>query len=119
MATNRKLSNDILSDDANSFAGLKTITNYKPSNPLYTVEAIETVEEEMKQLQMQYVQLSTQVATVYDNMLKKEWEFHERTIGAKTSVAAQYGRDSDEVQIVGKKKISDYKKRGAQKKETK
>jgi predicted nucleic acid-binding Zn-ribbon protein len=111
----KKLPQNILQADLEVFAGLKTIEGYKPANPLYEIAAIQTVKDEMEALQLRRFQLETEIDTVRDLTNKKENEMHERAIGATTSVEAQFGRDSNELQAVGKKKVSDYKKHKAKK----
>jgi hypothetical protein len=106
----KKLPQNILQSDLEVFAGLKTVENYQSVNPLYEVAAIQIVKDEMEELQARLFRIETELSTVRDLTNKKENEFHERTIGAKTSVEAQFGRDSNELQAVGKKKVSEYKK---------
>jgi hypothetical protein len=117
--SNRKLPQDILLADLDAFTGLKTVSSYKPSNDNYKVENIQIVKDEMDNLQTQRLQLETQLAAVRDLANKKENEFHALIIGATTSVEAQFGRDSNELQAVGRKKLSEYKKRKAKKPEPK
>ncbi len=111
----KKLPQNILQSDLEVFAGLKTVENYRSVNPLYEVAALQIVKDEMEELQTRRFRLETELDTVRDLTNKKENEFHERTIGATTSVEAQFGRDSNELQAVGKKKLSDYKKHIAKK----
>jgi hypothetical protein len=44
-----------------------------------------------------------------------EWDLHNKILGAKKQVVALYGEDSDEVQAVGLKKKSDWKRSGGRK----
>jgi hypothetical protein len=117
--SNRKLPQEVLLADLDTFTGLKTVGGYKPSNENYRVENIQIVKDAMENLQTEQLQLETQLATVRNLANKKENEFHELMIGAATSVEAQFGRDSNELQAVGRKKLSDYKKRKAKKTEPK
>lgn len=116
---NRKLSQNILQADLDAFAGLKTISGYRSTNPLYEVEAVQLVKTQMEELQTRLFQLETEVETVRDLTKKKENEFHDRIIGVSTAVETQFGRDSNELQAIGKKKLSEYKRRKAKKPEPK
>ncbi len=115
----KKLAQNILQADLDAFTGLQTIAGYKPANSMYEVPALQTVKDEMDALQKQRLQLETQLATVRDLANKKENDFHELMIGAATSVEAQFGRDSNELQAVGRKKVSEFKRRKAKKPEPK
>jgi hypothetical protein len=42
----------------------------------------------------------------------REWAYHNKIVGMRDSVAAQFGRDSDEVQAVGRKRESERKTPG-------
>ncbi len=44
-----------------------------------------------------------------DNEVAAQWAFHDRIIGAKTAVKAQFGDSSNEIQSMGLKKKSEYK----------
>ena len=47
-----------------------------------------------------------------------EWAFHNKVLEAKKQVAAQYGSDSDQLQAIGLKKKSEYKKPAKKKQPT-
>ena len=44
-----------------------------------------------------------------DTATAAEWDYHNNILGATLQVAAQYGKDSNEYQAIGKKKTSEYK----------
>ncbi len=50
-----------------------------------------------------------------DQAVAAERAFHNKILGAKKQVVAQFGVDSDEVQAVGLKKKSEYKRSGGRK----
>jgi hypothetical protein len=39
----------------------------------------------------------------------KDWTFHNLMLGAKDQVTAQFGRNSDQIQALKRKKVSEYK----------
>ncbi len=44
-----------------------------------------------------------------DNEVAAQWEFHEKIIGARAQIVAQFGDNSNEKQAMGLKKKSEYK----------
>ena len=50
-----------------------------------------------------------------DLAAKAEWALHNAVLGVKTQVAAQFGKDSGEIQMLGLKKTSEYKTPGSRK----
>jgi hypothetical protein len=97
----------VLEADRNSVAALQGIAGYAPANPAYSVAAIMTLQTEMTAARDAEAQAAAALATARDTAAAKEWEFHNRVLGMKDQVIAQFGRDSNEVQAVGLKKASE------------
>ena len=113
---NKRLRPAVLVADRESLTALANITNYAPANPAYTVPALNTLQAEMLSTQAIETQAAAAAETARDNANAKEWAFHEAIIAMKDQVVAQFGRDSDQAQTVGRKKESERK---APKKSTK
>lgn len=47
-----------------------------------------------------------------------EWQFHNLILGMRDQVTAQFGRNSNEVQFVGRKKTSEYRRRSTKETES-
>jgi hypothetical protein len=107
----RRIAPDIIEDDEDAFSGLKTITNYAPANPAYTVTNIQAAKDEMDAARVAEAQADAAFKTARDNLVKATEKFHDGMQGAKDQVTAQFGRNSDEVQRLNRKKTSDYKPR--------
>ena len=107
----KRLNPSLLEEDKDSFAGLKTITDYAPANPAYAVPAIATAEEQMLAAQEIEAQAAAALKTARDNAVAAEWNYHNKILGSKDQVTAQYGRNSNQVQVVNRKKTSEYKPR--------
>ena len=107
----RRLKPSVIQEDEDSFAGLKTITDYAPANQAYTVATIGTAKDEMTAAREIEAQAIAALATARDNAVKAEWKFHNGMLGGKDQVTAQYGRNSNQVQVVNRKKTSEYKPR--------
>ena len=107
----KRLSASALEADKASFEALETITNYAPANTAYTSEAVQTAHEEMLAAQAEETRTAADADTARDNAVRKEWVFHNVVRGVKDQVTAQFGRNSNEVQALGRKKESEYKPR--------
>ena len=112
----RRLKPSVLQVDRDSFAALKAITGYAPANSSYTIAAITTIDGEVTATQSDEVQKAAAAAAARDIATAKEWQYHNAILGAKDQLMAQFGRDSNEVQAVGLKKKSEYKRRTSSKK---
>jgi hypothetical protein len=104
---NKRITPGVLEADRNSVAALQGIAGYAPANPAYSVAAIMTLQTEMTAARDAEAQAAAALATARDTAAAKEWEFHNRVLGMKDQVIAQFGRDSNEVQAVGLKKASE------------
>jgi hypothetical protein len=105
----RRIAPSTLQADEDAFNALKAITGYTPSNPAYAVAAIETSRVAMEAKQTAETQAEAAFDTARDAATAAEWDYHNNVLGATLQVAAQYGKDSDEYQAIGKKKTSEYK----------
>lgn len=106
---NKRLKPSVLAADRESLAALTNITNYNPANPAYAVPALNTLQEQMLTTQATEAQAAAAAAVARDNANAGEWAFHEAIIGMRDQVVAQFGRDSDQAQTVGRKKESERK----------
>jgi hypothetical protein len=107
----KRLNPSVLEADKASFAALQTIANYAPANPAYASAAVTAAHAELLAAQAAEVQTAATAAAARDNAAAKEWHFHNLILGVKDQVTAQFGRDSNEVQALGRKKASEYKPR--------
>ena len=100
-----------LSADQKAFLSLKTISDYRPINPAYAIEAMDAkyeallVAEEAERKAHEALSAARQVATAAGV------DFHNAIQGVKAQVIAQYGPDSDQVVLLGLKRKSDRKAR--------
>jgi hypothetical protein len=107
----KRIPSNVLAGDVQSFDGLKEIADYNPSNPRYSLEAMTSAETNMRNAQEALTRAEGALAIARDNAVAAEWAFHNLTLGMRDQVTAQYGRNSNEVQLVGLKKPSEYKRR--------
>jgi hypothetical protein len=99
-----------LVEDTSTHDALKNVAGYTPSNPQFTVANNTSVFNTMIAAQTAENQAIAALATARDQAVAAEWAFHNAMLGSKTQVAAQFGKDSNQVQAIGLKKTSEYKK---------
>lgn len=107
----KRVPKQVLAGDRDSFDGLKEIANYEPANPRYSLEALSSSETAMRNAQEAEARAEGALAVARDNAVAAEWAFHNQVLGMRDQVTAQFGRNSNEVQLVGLKKSSEYKRR--------
>lgn len=100
----------LLAADRVALAALKVIADYSPAQPAYKTSAIETALAELTAARDTEAQAQAALDTARDVTVAKEWAFHNLMLGAKDQVTAQFGRDSTQVQSVGRKRESERKK---------
>ena len=98
-----------ISEDETCFEALKAITDYTPANPAYTVAEIEKAHAEMLAAQGEEARANAAQKAARDKATDRERNFHNLVNGSKDKVTAQFGRNSNQVQSVGRKKTSEYK----------
>jgi hypothetical protein len=105
----RRLSPKVLKQDKDTHDAIIGLTDYGPSNPLYTKVNLQAKRDAVTAKQASETQKDAEAAGARDDANKAEWAFHNDILEAKKQVSAQYGSDSDQVQAVGLKKKSEYK----------
>lgn len=98
-----------LEGDENGFAALQKIQDYSPINPAYVLEAVAAVRSELHHLRNVAIETAARASAAREHARAKEWEFHNLMLGVKEQVIAQFGKDSNEVQMMGLKRKSEYK----------
>jgi hypothetical protein len=109
----KRIAPGILQADRDSLAALKTITGYSPLNPEFNSQALDAALAEMDAAQRAEAQALATAAAARDDAAAKEWACHNKVVGMRDQVIAQFGRESNEAQSVGRKKPSEFKKRQA------
>ena len=121
MATDRtrRLSPSILAEDEDVYARLQNIPDYAPSNQAHTAARLQTAIEEVRVAREAEARAQAALEVARDYAVEKEWILHEVAIGVKDQVSAQYGKNSPQVQTIGRKRVDEYKKRGPKSDRTK
>lgn len=105
----KRVNRDDLEKDQAAFNALLKITGYAPSNAAHAVNGVEAAFSEMRAAQAAEDQATAALATARDVAVSKEWAVHNLMLGVKDQIKAQFGKDSNEVQALGLKKVSEYK----------
>jgi len=105
----RRMSPAQIAEDEEAFAALKAITGYAPANPAYALAAIEQAYQELQAARTVEVQADAAAKAASDTVVEKQAAFHSLILGSKDQVTAQFGRNSNQAQSVGRKKPSEYK----------
>jgi len=105
----RRMAPAQIAEDEEAFAALKAITNYAPANHDFALTAIEQAYQELQTARTAEVQADAAAKGASDIVVEKQAAFHNLIIGSKDQVTAQFGRNSNQAQSVGRKKPSEYK----------
>ena len=108
-----------LADDKAAIDACAEIATYKPSNTDFAQAALDAAQKSLEATVTAYNQAEQAFDTARDNMVAAEWARHNLVLGMRTQVKAQFGDDSNELQSVGLKKKSEYKKKTSKKAATK
>jgi hypothetical protein len=107
----KRLKPSVLEADRSAFAALRAIDGYAPVNPSYTLKAISAAADKVDSTHQAEAQAAAAYDAARDDAVAAVWQFHNLMLGANDQVAAQFGRDSNQYQSLGKKKPSEFKPR--------
>jgi hypothetical protein len=107
----KRLNPSVLAADKDAFDALQAITNYAPTNSALSKEAVEAAHDQLLSAQTAETQAAAAAASTRDDAVGKEWKFHNLMLDVKDQVTAQFGRNSNQAQSIGRKKPSEYKAR--------
>ncbi len=107
----KRLKPAVLQEDKDVVAAVATLAPvYAPANAAYSLVNLQGAQTTMTTAQNTEVQKQGELDAARDTANTNEWAFHNKVLEAKKQVAAQYGSDSDQLQAIGLKKKSEYKK---------
>lgn len=100
----------IIAADRDSVAAAQSLTDYKPANNDYSTQSLLEAQAEMDAKTTAAAQAEAAFKTARDEAVASTHRFHNKVVGMRDSVGAQFGKDSNQVQAVGRKKTTEYKK---------
>lgn len=109
MAKPRRLTKKVLLEDLETYASLQAITGYTPSDAAFSLANITTSHGKMSGSQTTEAQKFDEYESARDIATDDERDFHNKILGAKTQIKAQFGENSNEFQSMGMKKKEEYK----------
>ena len=111
----RQLPPATLADDKAAVAACKKITTYTPQKAEFNQTALDASETALKPLEDDFTQKKTAFEGARDDLVTAQWHRHNLVLGMRGQIKSQFGENSNEVQSVGLKKKSEYKKGGRRK----
>jgi len=106
----KTLKPSIIAADRDSVAAVQNITDYAPANRDYGTQSLLDAQAEMDAKATAAAQAEADFKTARDEATAAAHRFHNKVVGMRDSVGAQYGKDSNQFQMVGRKKTTEYKK---------
>lgn len=111
----RRLPPKVRQKARDAYAAMQKLPDYDPSNPIYSQANADALMAKLTKDQTTEVQADAAAAAARDNATDTEWEFHDFMLNVNVQTGAQYGKDSNEIQSLGLKKKSEYKKKRSKK----
>lgn len=108
--TSQRLRDGVIQQDIASLRGAKGFTDYNPSRKEADLDYLSELESKLNHLYEVEIQMKAQYRAILDEVRDIEWKFHQGIQAMKTSVLAQYGKNSNQAEAIGYKKPEDYKR---------
>ena len=103
-------STPVLDADRNTLLSLQDLADYQPRNAANSIANLQKLETELTQAEQNVLRLRVALDTARARLVEKSQLFHAQILTAKDEVIVQYGSDSEEVQAIGLKRKSAYRR---------
>ncbi len=107
---NRRLKSETLMSDEAAITAFKTMEGYVPAPGLPTVESLLAMSVHVRECGEAFQEAENEAMVRRNEMIAAENERHEAVLRLKAHVIAQYGRNSNEVRMIGLKRQIDRKR---------
>ena len=107
---NRKLTPVVRAEDEDTLERLKKVDGYAPANPQFAQVAFTQAITDMRTAQAEEEQAATILEQKRAITREKELAVHDIAIGVKDSIEVQYGKNSVELQMIGRKAEAEFKR---------
>jgi hypothetical protein len=94
-------------DDKMRAANLQDIEGYAPANQAYTADKVAAAVEAVETAREEEARAEAAAQTARDKTVAAQWELHNKVLGARDQVVAQFGRDSLQAQTMGLVRVSE------------
>jgi hypothetical protein len=111
----KPLSKQTMADDKAAIEACAEITTYTPKNADYSQTSLDAANTALTDSEKAHTQADADFSAARDNMVGAQWARHLAVIGMRQEIKTQFGDSSNELQSVGLKKKSEYKKGGRRK----
>jgi len=103
---NRRVRPVLLEEALDVYTALLQMDDYAPADPDCVVEEVAVLAKVLDEAGIRHKH-ATDAATVTRNaLMAAEWAFHNRIMAVKNQIRAQYGVNSDQMQMIGLKRTS-------------
>ena len=102
----------VLAKDRDSLAAIKTMRSYRPERAEIEVAHLEAAQTAMEKAEESFAEINAAWDNARDRLAAAKQAFHSVMVSARGHVLAQFGADSAEVQDVGLKRKSEYRRSG-------
>lgn len=106
----RRLKNTIAQNNVVAYNKLLIIANYAPTKEETSKEAVTLLFDQMLNAKRMEADAEVKLKEQRASAMDAEWKFHHTMLACKAYVVSQFGPDSNEVESLGLKKKSEYKK---------
>ena len=107
---NHRFSRKVYNADQSALDAIRDIEDYAPQKTAFSVDRLNALAATLELLLQDERRAMNKLDAVRDAKAQAAAELHEAILGAKQQVLAQYGPDSNEVQAIGLKKKSEYRR---------
>jgi hypothetical protein len=108
----RKVQPALRAEDEGTLERLKKIDKYAPANEAFTLEAFAKAVDDLHTAEAEEEQAATIREQKRVLTIQRQWAVHDIAIGVKDSVEVQFGKNSVEVQMIGRKTEAEFKRPG-------
>ena len=112
---NRRVRPGLLDEDSDVYTALLQMGDYAPPDPECVVAEVAVLATALEEARTRHKHAQDAATVTRNALTAAEWAFHNRIVAVKNQVRAQYGVNSDQVQMIGLKRTSARKRpsRGA------
>ena len=112
----RRLKPVLTTSNKNALAKIKPLKGYKPTQDEFALGELVAADKEVDEAREAEAQAAQDFKAAKSRAIAAEWALHNKILGAKKHIISLFGENSDEVQVVGLKKKSEWKRSGGRKK---
>jgi hypothetical protein len=98
-----------LEQDRRAYVAVKANERYAPANAEFSKAELDSAFDELDAAEHEVIQVEGRLAAARDRLVAAQWRCHNKMLGVKAQIVAQFGPNSNEAADVGLKKPDEYK----------